>query len=257
MTAFRILLAAMLSAAFTSLGVAQAPSQSPAPPPSAAASAGHPSEISISDTRRISFVSKVNGHGYSLSIALPDSPPPPNGYPVLYVLDGDAYFGTAVEASRSNDNAPQAIVVGIGYPHDAEWPETILSKHKPLPKELAGVAPFWAAMTYARLYDMSLPLNGAQLKEVAVTLPLGAGDVGGMDEFLKIIETEVKARVYALTQVNREDQTLFGHSVGGLTVVDALFTEPQAFRTFVAASPSIWWGDKEVLERERRGSLPG
>jgi len=60
-----------------------------------------------------------------------------------------------------------------------------------------------------------------------------------MDDFLKVIETDMKPRVFALAPVDRGNQTLFGHSFGGLTVLEALFREPGAFRTFVAASPSI------------------
>jgi predicted alpha/beta superfamily hydrolase len=33
-------------------------------------------------------------------------------------------------------------------------------------------------------------------------------------------------------------------------VLRALFTEPAAFRTFLASSPSIWWDDKAVLRDE-------
>jgi predicted alpha/beta superfamily hydrolase len=57
-----------------------------------------------------------------------------------------------------------------------------------------------------------------------------------------------------MTKVNRDDQTIFGHSLGGLAVLEALFTEPGAFRTFVAASPSIYWGDSVVLKGEARFS---
>jgi uncharacterized protein len=32
----------------------------------------------------------------------------------------------------------------------------------------------------------------------------------------------------------------------------ALFTEPKAFRTFIAASPSIWWDADAVLKDERK-----
>jgi predicted alpha/beta superfamily hydrolase len=80
--------------------------------------------------------------------------------------------------------------------------------------------------------------------------PMTPADVGGVDDFLRTIETEVKPRVAALAPVDRGDQVLFGHSLGGLAVVEALFTEPDAFRTFIAASPSIWWGETAVLAKE-------
>ena len=243
-------LAALVGTAASTPAAVQ-PQAPAAAPPSAAASAGHPSEVSIPDTRRIAFVSRINGHSYSIDVALPEVPPPPKGYPVIYVLDGDAYFGAMAEAVRVNDNAPQAVVVGIGYPRDPVWATSVLARHQPLPPEFATAPPFDAAESLERMYDMGLPMNEAELKEASATgASLTARNVGGMDDFLKTIETEVKPRVYALAPINRADQTLFGHSLGGLAVLEALFTEPTAFRTFVAASPSIWWADKEVLRNE-------
>jgi predicted alpha/beta superfamily hydrolase len=80
----------------------------------------------------------------------------------------------------------------------------------------------------------------------------GFSDVkaGGADAFLKVIETEIKPRIHALLKVDAGNEALYGHSLGGLAVLRALFTEPSAFRTFIAASPSIWWNDKSVLEGE-------
>ena len=52
--------------------------------------------------------------------------------------------------------------------------------------------------------------------------------------------------------VNSADQALFGYSIAGLAVLRALFTEPTAFRTFIAASPSIWWDADAVLAGERK-----
>ena len=73
---------------------------------SAAARLGHPSDVRLEDTKRIAFVSSVNGHGYSIDVSVPDTPPPPGGYPVIYVLDGDGYFASMVGAVRMNGNAP-------------------------------------------------------------------------------------------------------------------------------------------------------
>jgi hypothetical protein len=178
-------------------------------------------------------------------------PPPPKGYPVIYLFDGDGYFGSMAEAVRMNGNAPQAIVVGIGYPHDAAWPKTVLDKHQPLAPAYAAAPPHDAAAGLARMYDLTLPASEETLKAASGgVLTVRPQDVGGIDELLKTIETDIKPRVYALAPVDKSNQTLFGHSLGGLAVVEALFTEPQAFRTFVAASPSIWWGDEAVLKHE-------
>jgi alpha-beta hydrolase superfamily lysophospholipase len=54
-------------------------------------------------------------------------------------------------------------------------------------------------------------------------------NVGGVDDFLQVIEKEIKPRVAALVPVNAGNQALFGHSIGGLAVLRALFTEPMRF----------------------------
>lgn len=223
-----------------------------AAPLSAAAASNHPAEVAVADSRRIMFTSSVNGHRYAIDVALPDVPPSPKGYPVIYVLDGNAYFASMAEAARVFGNAPEAIVVGIGYPHDPAWIAHVFAKHRPLPVIFATFPPFDAAVELERMVDLGLPLNEAQRGDIAARgVPLAASDVGGMDDFLNVIEMDVKPRIYALAPVDRSNQSLFGHSIGGLTVLEALFREPGAFRTFIAASPSIWWGDKEVLLKEK------
>ena len=52
--------------------------------------------------------------------------------------------------------------------------------------------------------------------------------------------------------IDRKNQALFGHSLGGLAVVRALFSEPAAFRSFIAVSPSILYDGGSVLEGEKR-----
>ena len=50
--------------------------------------------------------------------------------------------------------------------------------------------------------------------------------------------------------VNADDQTLYGHSWGGLFTLNVLFNHPRSFRNFVASSPSIWWDKRSVLNDE-------
>jgi predicted alpha/beta superfamily hydrolase len=41
-------------------------------------------------------------------------------------------------------------------------------------------------------------------------------------------------------------------SLGGLAVVRALFTEPTAYRSFIADSPSLWYDGGSVLDGEKQ-----
>lgn len=209
-------------------------------------------EVTIAGSRRIGFVSSVNGRRYAISVALPAAPAPSAGYPVVYVLDGDGYFGSFVEATRTNRNAAGVVVVAVGYPRDAAWAREALARRAPLSPMLAALPPIDAAAVLERMYDMTLSASDAFLAGQAVSglLVPRAPDVGGLDAFLKTIEADVKPRVAALARIDPNAQTLFGHSLGGLAVIRALMTTPRAYRTYVAASPSIWWADRAVLASE-------
>ncbi len=46
----------------------------------------------------------------------------------------------------------------------------------------------------------------------------------------------------------RRAALIWGHSYGGLCVLHAALTRPDAYHAFVAASPSLWWGYGAVLK---------
>src|SRR3546814_20468424 len=56
----------------------------------------------------------------SILVSLPPGTAPDSGYPVLYVLDGNAMFAGFAEARRiqalGNSGIDKMIIVGIGYP---------------------------------------------------------------------------------------------------------------------------------------------
>jgi len=169
--------------------------------------------------------SKHTGKDYRIFISEPRHEPPPGGYPVLYVLDGNALFpGLASQALALGDRPDpelrdSVLVVGIGYPGDA-------------------------------LYDFKARAEDYTPKaEDRKRLPgREPPPSGGADEFLAFIEHELKPMIANRYPVDAKRQTLFGHSYGGLFTLYTLFTQPQAFQGYVAASPSIWWY-KGYMER--------
>lgn len=68
---------------------------------------------------------------------------------------------------------------------------------------------------------------------------------------MAFIEGELKPLIEKKHAIDRKRQTLFGHSFGGLFVLHALFAKPEAFQTYLASSPSIWWNDRSVLVEEK------
>ncbi|WP_372630533.1 alpha/beta hydrolase [Cohnella sp.] len=166
---------------------------------------------------------------YRIRIAKPTQPPPPSGYPVLYVLDANAVFGTAAEAvnvqGRRSDKTGVApsLVVGIGY-----------SSEEPFPPD--------------RHYDFTLDSDPAVLP----SHPRGEQwpPQGGARQFLRFLERCLKPEIARSYAVDASRQTLFGHSLGGLFTLYALFASPGAFRTYIAGSPSIHWNKGSILAEE-------
>ncbi|WP_210324513.1 alpha/beta hydrolase [Chelatococcus reniformis] len=163
-----------------------------------------------------------SGLAYRIFVGKPQREAPRGGYPVLYVLDGNAVFGTAVETMRLQSwrsevsGVDPTLIVAIGYPGDAALSlDRRALDYTPRP---AGVA--------------------ADARS------------GGADAFLDFIETELKPQIERDLPVDRSRQALFGHSFGGLFVLHALFNRPGTFQAYVAASPSIWWHDRTILAAE-------
>ena len=186
--------------------------------------------VTVARAQQFDFKSKITGRDYRIFIARPILPGPKTGYPVVYVFDGNGFFGTATEAARLLSGAGEArpaVIVGIGYPSES-LPQVQNLRLKDM-----------TTATTAERFAASRPGPGITLE-----------NTGGLDDYLRVVEAEIKPLVARQARIDPADQTLFGHSLGGLAVLRALFTEPTAFRNFVASSPSIWWDGRAVLEGE-------
>lgn len=189
-------------------------------------------EVVIPRSEQRVLHARSDAREYRIFIAKPDGPPPAAGFPVLYVLDANAVFGTVVEAVRVQSRRTAAtgvvpaIVVGIGYPTDGPFDEG------------------------RRILDYTTPADPARLPPRPDGRPWPAN--GGADAFLRFIEDELKPAIERDFPVDRTRQAIFGHSLGGLFVLHTLFTRPDAFHAYAAVSPSIWWNDGVILDEERR-----
>lgn len=189
-----------------------------------------PAALVVDGASTHDFRSEVTGRDYRLFVWAPDTPAPPDGHPVVYVLDGNSHFYVALSAARAQsmfNEIRAAIVVGVGYPL-SDQAEILRTRNK----------------------DLTTPISADTLARMPPNPGLTVENTGGLDDFLTMLETEVKPFVASTHRVNPADQTLFGHSLGGLAVVRALFTRPNAYRTFVSSSPSLFWNDRAVLKGE-------
>lgn len=154
---------------------------------------------------------------YELTIDVPEGPAPPHGWPVVYVLDGNAYATTMTAAVRTQAFAPDwtgmsdAVVVGI---------------------DRAGGA----------LFDQGRHDDFTQVAHVDHV----RRDGGHAESFYRLLTGPVRAAVAMRAPIDPTRQILFGHSLGGLFVLFALMHHTDSFAAYIASSPSIWWSAKTM-----------
>ncbi|MAG65417.1 alpha/beta hydrolase [Pseudomonas sp.] len=158
------------------------------------------------------------GTPYRIMVSLPEGDLPWTGArSVLYILDANAYFPGFHAAKRGLKAYRQSIIIGIAYPGND--PLNFLR----------------------RSYDFSPPAPA----------DLNDPPQGGQDELLDFIEQQLMPAVAERFSVDPHQQSLFGHSFGGMFALYTLFTRPTLFDHLVAASPSQWWSDRFLLQHER------
>ena len=153
----------------------------------------------------------------------------PKRYPVLYLLDGDAHFHSVTGLLQ---------ILGTGINGTFVLPEMIVV----------------AIPNTNRMRDMT-PTKTDRDPD-GKPQPSLAGS-GGMANFLTFIKTELIPRIehdYRTAPY----RVFVGHSLGGITTIDALYTMPDAFNAYVAIDPSLWWDKRVLLKQAReRFSKPG
>jgi predicted alpha/beta superfamily hydrolase len=70
---------------------------------------------------------------------------------------------------------------------------------------------------------------------------------GGADNFLGFIKNELIPYINK-TYPSNGDNTLWGHSLGGMFVLYALLNEPTLFKSYIAVDPSVWWDNCYVAK---------
>lgn len=138
-------------------------------------------------------------------------------FPVLYILDGEEHFQSAVAMSEQLSGLiPPMIVVGInnmGY----SFRERDLTPTKVNPSAIVS-----------------------------------AGDArlsGGGEIFLSFIEKELIP--YIDSRYPTASYRMFsGHSLGGLAVVNTFFNHTNLFNAYIALDPSLWWDQQKWIKKQ-------
>ena len=186
-------------------------------------------EAALLPETRIFDIEGSDGGIWRLFVHVPPGDAPPDGWPLLVASDGNTMIGTAVDALRVQAAYPMGtdvqpgVILAIGYPGDGAY--------DPL----------------RRSFDLSPP-PGRSYPPFSENGPPVL--TGGADRFLHFIEHEAMAFLETLAPIDPLRRTLFGHSFGGLFALYALFAGCPTFSLYVAASPSIYWEDRLLLNGE-------
>ena len=155
-----------------------------------------------------------DGRTMDLMLALPQGDAPPGGWPLVLALDGDRFFaalaGAAAALSHRTDKtgvAPMAVAA---------------LAHQPT----AGAPEDQRARDFTR----------SACPDPGLLRPSGGGDA-----FQRLIADRVLPMLAQGATLNVARATLFGHSLGGLFVLETLRADPTLFARWVAVSPSLWW----------------
>lgn len=161
--------------------------------------------------------SPETGSEYWLFVEDPGAPGP---WPVVLFMDGDfqAKAGTAdaYRALRKAGAIPPLLIIGVGYGAPFGKPEN---------------------------------KRGRDYTPVAHPDEPSSGDA---DAFLKFLTGTLWTELQRRYPVDDARRGIAGHSLGSLLALHALF-QPQPFFThFLASAPSIWWADRDILQRAAR-----
>lgn len=138
--------------------------------------------------------------------------PPEDGYPILYMLDGNALMDTFAQNRLPLPRTPM-ILVGLGYPVQYRFDFT------------------------ERAWDYTPPQEDGS-PDIDPLKPERHG--GGAETFYQWLAHTVKPKIAKEWSINQKKQALYGHSYGGLFAMHALLRHPDAFTDWIIVSPALW-----------------
>ena len=157
---------------------------------------------------------------YKVWLGIPRKPAPPHGYPVLYMLDGNAAMARITEAQlKAMTKGSPPVLVAVGY-------------DTPLPFDVR-----------ARSRDYTPPAaSGSPVVEH------GRYPGGGSEAFRQLLLTQIVPWAEQRAASDARKRALWGHSFGGLFVLDTL-CRSSWFHDYFAAAPSLGWGNQRITQR--------
>ena len=158
------------------------------------------------------FASADGQRHYKVWTGVPDKAPPPSGYPVLYLLDGNAVMDRLSDAllkQLAAQNPP--VVVAIGYQTDK-------------PFDLA-----------ARSYDYTPPVMENSEGD---GLDRRGWKGGGSAVFQQLLEKNIAPLAEKGLRIDASQRGIWGHSLGGIFALNA-YLSSSFFTSYYATSPTL------------------
>jgi len=183
------------------------------------------SPVAVYGAIQFDLSSTIAGRTYRIFIFKPEIPPPPAGFPVVVVTDGNMTFPlmATVDATFALTGSA-ALIIGVGYA--TEDPSSLFS---------------------LRNRDLTPPTPLSSIEQRPGQPRIKLEDYGGSELFYLFLTEELRPLIAGAYSVDPDNQTLYGHSIGGMFTVGVLLKHPESFRNFVASSPSIFWNRRSVL----------
>ena len=167
-----------------------------------------PATVISSEVR--TMVSQNSGKKYRISIGLPYAyhesrgsggpfDKPLEQWPVVYLVDGDLYFGMVTDIVRAMawcETTTDAIVIGIGYPQNKD------------PQEA------WRLSICLAQQGLTPARDEASEKGISAWVKRSAS-TGGASDFLKFIRYELIPTIDKDFRTDSKKRILAGHSFGG------------------------------------------
>lgn len=144
--------------------------------------------------------------GYRVRTHVPSGEAPAAGWPLIWLLDAPTTWAPMQQAVHE-DGADNVVVIGIDWDHDGPMDQAL------------------------RRRDFTWP-------------PDPDGQQVDADAFLSLLCDQLQPHYLCALPADATCQTLAGHSLSGLFVLQTLLRRPKTFAAFAAASPSLWWQDE-------------
>jgi len=184
-----------------------------------------PQLVTIPDTAVYTLKANHIGSEFRIEIALPsDYEQSKQSYPVIYLTDGNWFFPIVVGNVRNllvGPELPQPIIVGIGYQTESSQ-----------------------AIRRLRMRDLTPPTDEKWLELVRkgpLAPHLEGIDPEGAEKFIAFIDHELKPFMNSHYRTRPDNETLIGHSGGGLFAFYVLMTHTDSFDKYIIGDPPFLW----------------